>query len=71
MPVCRIEYEKRYPRADGRIVTVKIRETVTPEDPYLVLVRAAALAMRTGEAFNADRTPRSIKDTLIKTNVSV
>lgn len=71
MPVCRIEYEKRYPLANGRIVTVKVRDTITPEDPYLVLVRAAALAARTNEAFNAERTSRSIKDVLIKTNISI
>ena len=71
MPVCRIEYEKRYPLANGRVVTVKIRDTITPEDPYLMLVRAAALAARTNEPFNAERIPKAIKDFLIKTNISI
>ncbi len=71
MAICRIELERRYPLANGRIVTVVIRDSVTPEDPYLVLARAKALSVRTNEAFSAERTNRSIKDFLIKTNISI
>jgi len=68
---CRIEGVRRYPLANGRVVTITLRNTVTVEDPYLVLVRAKALSIRTGEAISAERTSRSIKDCLIKTNISI
>jgi hypothetical protein len=71
MPECREEYERRYPLANGRIVTVIVRDTVVVEDPYLNLARAKALSVRTGEAYDADRTTPAIKDHLIKTNVSI
>lgn len=71
MARCRIELERRYPLANGRVVTVIVRDSVTPEDPYLVLARAKALSVRTNEAFSAERTTRSIKDFLIKTNISI
>jgi len=68
---CRIEGSRVYPLARERVVTVVIRRNVTIEDPLLVLARAKALSIRTGESFNADRTSRSIKDHLIKTNISI
>ena len=68
---CRIEAERRYPLANGRVVIVTLRNTVTVEDPYLILARAKALSVRTGESILADRTSRSIKDYLIKTNISI
>jgi hypothetical protein len=68
---CRVEVARRYPLANGRIVTVILRNTIAVEDPYLVLARAQALSVRTGEAFNANRTSRTIKDHLIKTNVAI
>ena len=71
MTSCRLEMERRYPLANGRIVTVIIRDAVTPEDPYLVLARAKALSVRTSEGLNAERTTRTIKDFLIKTNISI
>ena len=71
MSNCRIEESRRYPLANGRIVTVILRNTIVPEDPYLSLARARAISVRTGEAFNADRIERSIKDSLIKTNISI
>lgn len=71
MATCRVELERRYPLANGRVVTIVVRDSIVPEDPYLVLARAKALSVRTKEAFSAPRTTRSIKDFLIKTNVSI
>jgi len=71
MSSCRIEAERRYALANGRIVTVILRDSIVPEDPYLNLARAKALSVRTGEAFNANRVPKNIKDYLVKTNVSI
>ena len=71
MANCRTELERRYPLASGRVITIVVRDSIVPEDPYLVLARAKALSVRTNEAFSAPRTTRSIKDFLIKTNVSI
>lgn len=68
---CRQEVERVYPLANGRLVRVILRDSIVPEDPYLSLARAFALSVRTGEVFNAERTPRVIRDTLIKTNISI
>jgi hypothetical protein len=68
---CRVEATRRYPLANGRIITVTLRNTIVPEDPYLVLARAKALSVRTGEAFDADRTSRTIRDFLIRTNIEI
>jgi len=67
----RVEAERVYSLANGRIVRVILRNDIVPEDPYINLARAAALSFRTGEAFDADRVPKAIKDHLIKTNVSI
>lgn len=71
MSACRVEGERRYTLANGRIVTVILRNSIVPEDPYLSLARAKMLSVRTGEAFNSNRTTKQIKDYLIKTNVSI
>lgn len=68
---CRIEAERSYTLANGRIVTVILRDSIVPEDPYLNLARAKMLSVRTGEAFNANRVTKQIKDYLIKTNVAI
>lgn len=72
MPDCvRQEARRVYPIANGRMVTVIVRDSVVPEDPYLVLARAKAVSLKTGEAFKANMTPRRIKDALIKTNITI
>ena len=68
---CREEGIRTYPLANGRVVRVILRNSIVPEDPYLSLARAQALSVRTGEAFQSNRVPRIIKDTLIKTNISI
>lgn len=55
----------------GRRVTIIIREDITPEDPYLNLARAAAYSIATGSVFPAPRVPRSIKDHLIRSNITI
>lgn len=68
---CRVEGERVYPLAGGRLVRVILRNSITVEDPYLNLARAQALSIRTGEAFDANRISRAVKDHLIKTNISI
>lgn len=71
MAECRVEAERVYPLAGGRLVRVILRNSLVPEDPYLSLARAQALSIRTGEAFDANRVTRAVKDHLIKTNISI
>lgn len=68
---CRPEARLRFPMADGRIVTVLVRNSVVPCDPYLKLVRAALQSIRRGDEFNAELTDRSVKDPLIKQNIQI
>lgn len=58
-------------RKDGRIYRYVLRDKIAPEDPYLVMVKAVAFAIQTGEAYNAVPPGRDIRDFLIKNNVGV
>jgi DNA helicase TIP49 (TBP-interacting protein) len=69
--MARNESIKEYYLADGRVVTLTLRDTLAPEDPYLVLCRAAAYTIRTGSNPMTQRVDRTIRDHLIKTNISI
>jgi len=58
-------------RRGGRIYQFVLRDKVLPEDPYLVLVKAAAFAIQTGEAYNGTPPDRSVRDFLIKSSVII
>lgn len=58
-------------RSGGRIYRYVLRDKIAPEDPYLVLVKATAFAIRTGEPYNGSVPGRDIRDFLIKNNVGV
>ncbi len=58
-------------RKAGRIYRFVLRDKIVPEDPYLVLVRAAAFAIQTGEAYNGTPPDRALKDFLIKDSVVI
>lgn len=58
-------------RKDGRIYRFIARDKVTPEDPYLVMVKATAFAIQTGEAYNGTPPSRTIKDFLIKSSTVI
>ena len=66
----RTEVSRTYPLANGRMLTVILRDTIVPEDPHINMARAKCLSLRTGEPYDSDRTSRVIKDQLIKTNVT-
>lgn len=58
-------------RKFGRLYKFIMRDKITVEDPYIVLVRAAAFAVQEGEPY-AGRTPeRSVRDFLIKSSVVI
>jgi hypothetical protein len=54
-------------RKGGRLYRFILRDKISIEDPYLVLVKAAAFAIRTGEPFGATPPAKSVRDFLIKT----
>lgn len=55
----------------GRLYTLTIRDKVVVEDPYLVMVKAAAFAVSEGEPYMGRATPRSVKDFLLKSSVVI
>lgn len=58
-------------RKDGRLYRMVIRDKIVAEDPYLVMVKAEAYAIKTNTENASQVTPRSIRDVLIKSNVGV
>lgn len=58
-------------RKNGRVYRFTLRDKVTVEDPYLVLVKARAFAIRVGEPFPATPPSRSLRDFLIKSSVVI
>jgi hypothetical protein len=56
---------------EGRIYRFVLRDKILPEDPYLVLTKATAFALQTGEAYNGDAPKRSVRDFLIKESVVI
>lgn len=56
-------------RKFGRLYTVKVRDKIVVEDPYLVLVKAEAFAIGQGEPYAGLPPDRTVRDFLIKSNV--
>lgn len=68
---CRTVAARTYRIQDGTVVRVILRDAVVPEDPYLNMVRAQLYSIRTGEAYGSNRTDRDVKDSLIKTTITI
>jgi hypothetical protein len=58
-------------RKDGRVYRFVLRDKIAAEDPYLVLVKAAAHAIMSGEPYNGTPPSRSVRDFLIKQSVVI
>lgn len=58
-------------KQNGRIYRFVVRDKITVEDPYLIMVKAEAFALQQAEVYNAKPTPRDVKDFLIKSNVVI
>jgi len=58
-------------RKFGRLYTFKMRDKITVEDPYLVLVKAEAFAIGQGEPYAGVTPERTIRDFLIKSSVQI
>lgn len=58
-------------REGDRLYTVVVRDKVIVEDPYLVLVKAAAFSIAKSEPYMGRAVPRSVRDVLLKSSVVV
>lgn len=58
-------------RKNGRIYRFVMRDKVTVEDPYIVLIKARGFAIRTGEPYGATPPSRAVRDFLIKSSVVI
>jgi hypothetical protein len=58
-------------RKYGRLYKLVLRDKIAIEDPYLVLIKAAAFAIREGEPYAGRPPERSVRDFLIKTSVVI
>lgn len=68
--VCRSEVPITI-RKDGRLYKFVLRDKVLPEDPYLVMVKAAAFAISESEPYNGRAPDRSVKDFMVKDTVVI
>lgn len=67
---CRQEVKVTVKRS-GRLYTLILRDKLVVEDPYFVMVKAAAFAISEGEPYMGRATPRSVKDFLLKNSVVI
>ncbi len=58
-------------KKDGRLYRFVVRDKIVVEDPYLVLVKAAAFAVAEGEPYAGLPPERSVRDFLLKQNVVI
>lgn len=58
-------------KKDGRVYRFIARDKVIPEDPYFVLVKAAAFAVMQAEPYNGRTPSRTLKDFLVKSNLVI
>jgi hypothetical protein len=58
-------------RKDGRVYRYTLRDKITVEDPYLMMLKAAAFSIQTGEPYNGTPPSRSVRDFLIKQSVVI
>jgi hypothetical protein len=58
-------------RKDGRVYRYVLRDKIAAEDPYLMMVKAVAFSIQTGEPYNGTPPSRSVRDFLIKQSVVI
>jgi hypothetical protein len=58
-------------RKDGRIYRFVFRDKIVVEDPYTVLVKAAAFAIQENEEYAAKTASKAVRDFLIKSSVVI
>ena len=66
----RVENAKRFIK-NGKIYTMVWRDKVVIEDPYLVMVKAAAYAIRKNEPYGARTPRRDYRDFLLRSSLII
>lgn len=56
---------------NGKVYTLVWRDKISIEDPYLVLVKTSAYAIRTNEPYGGRTPRRSYRDYLIKSSLVI
>jgi hypothetical protein len=67
---CRIEVPITI-RKHGRLYKMVLRDKIAVDDPYLMMVKALAFAIQTGEPYSGRPPERSVRDFLIKDSVVI
>ncbi len=67
---CRVEIPLVIQK-NGRLYNFIVRDKISIEDPYLMMVKAGAFAIRTGEPYAGNSPSRDVRDFLIKSNVVI
>ncbi len=67
---CRVEVPITL-RRDGRLYRFVLRDKIVPEDPYLVMVKAAAFSIAQSEPYAGRIPDRGTRDLLIKDSVVI
>lgn len=58
-------------KMNGFLLTFTLRDKITPEDPYLVALKAAAFAIKRVEQYRGTPPGRDIRDFLVKQNTVI
>lgn len=67
---CRTESTVRIKIA-GKLYNFTFRDKITPEDPYLVGIKAAAFAIARTEEFRGTPPARNVRDFLVRNNIVI
>ena len=58
-------------RKDNRLYNYVVRDKIVPEDPYIVMIKALAFAVRYSSVYPGAEPPKAVRDFLIKSSVVV
>lgn len=67
---CRKEVKVVF-KKNGRLYTMVLRDKILVDDPYLIMVKAAAFAIRSTEPYVMQPPPRKVRNFLINSNVVI
>lgn len=56
-------------KKDGKLYTFTAKDKIAVEDPYVVLAKAIAYAIRHGTGYPGAEPPRAVRDFIIKSSV--
>jgi len=67
---CRIESAFTI-QINGKLYKFVMRDKIVPEDPFLIALKAAAFSIARAEEYRGTPPPRTIRDFLVKQNVTI